>query len=132
MAAVSIASGGTGGGVRRILVADDERHIVRLVQVILERAGYQVVCAFTAGEALERVIDERPDFLILDTSLPDIDGYALTRQIRSNSETAALPIQLFLPCASQAEIDRARDAGADYWLTKPFSPSELLQIVRNG
>ena len=130
MVAVSISSTGDGGNVHKILVVDDERHIVRLVQVNLERAGYNVVCAFTAQEAIEKIASEQPDFLIVDVTLPDVDGYTLTRRIRENPDFIEVPVLLFIPRDTPEEVNKVQVAGADYYLLKPFPPLELLRIVR--
>ena len=122
MAALTVGGRGGRRNIRKILVAGETRHIVRLVQVNLERAGNRVVCAPSAQEALEQITNEVPDFFIMYVMLPDCDGYALTRQLKNSPETASLPILLLIPGGS-TEIEKALSAGADYYLVKPFAPA---------
>jgi CheY-like chemotaxis protein len=76
---------------KKILVVDDERHIVRLIQVNLERQGYNVVTAHDGKEALEKVASEKPDLVVLDVMMPYMDGFEVLRTLRRNPETAELP-----------------------------------------
>ena len=122
-------AGGSSGG-ERILVVDDERHIVRLVQVNLERAGYQIVTAFDGREALEKVESEHPDLVILDVMMPYMDGFEVLQTLRKNPATSTLPVIMLTAKAQDADIFRGWQAGVDSYLTKPFNPMELLGFVR--
>ena len=106
-----------------ILVVDDEKEIADLVAVYLKNEGYRVQLCGTAAAALACIETNKPDLAILDVMLPDIDGFALCRELRSGSD---LPI-LFLSARS-AEEDRLRGygLGADDYMTKPFSQAELF------
>ena len=106
-----------------ILVVDDEQEIADLVAVYLKNEGYRVQLCGNAAAALACIVTNKPDLAILDVMLPDIDGFALCRELRSGSD---LPI-LFLSARS-AEEDRLRGygLGADDYMTKPFSQAELF------
>ena len=108
---------------QRILVCDDEPQILRTLRVILGEAGFEVVTAASAEEALARRIRSPPDAAILDLLLPDGDGVAVTRSIREWSE---IPILVLSAVGEEAEKIRALDAGADDYVTKPFGPGELV------
>ncbi len=110
-----------------ILVVDDEPHVVRLVQANLQASGYQVLTATDGRVALQAVEDKLPDLVILDLMMPGLDGYEVCRRIREYSD-----VPIIVLTARGAEIDKITclDAGADDYLTKPFSIGELLARVR--
>ena len=115
---------------RKILVVDDERHIVRLIQVNLERQGYQVVTAHDGKEALEKVASEKPDLVVLDVMMPYMDGFEVLRTLRRNPETAELPVIMLTAKAQDQDVFRGWPEGVDMYLTKPFNPQELLTFVK--
>jgi len=111
----------------RILIVDDEPKIVRLVADYLEAAGFATVSARSGDEALMRVRTDAPDLVVLDLGLPGLDGLDVTRSIRRSGE---LPIIMLT--ARDDETDRiiGLELGADDYVTKPFSPRELVALVR--
>ena len=115
---------------RKILAVDDERHIVRLVQVNLERAGYQVVTAFDGREALEKVEAEQPDLVVLDVMMPYMDGFEVLQTLRKNQATRDLPVIMLTAKAQDADVFRGWQSGVDCYLTKPFNPMELISFVK--
>jgi two-component system KDP operon response regulator KdpE len=114
------------GGVR-VLVVDDERAIRRLLQVSLTAHGHTVFEATRGQEALEAVVNYRPDIIILDLGLPDIEGVEVTRRLREWTQT---PIIILSVRDQETDKIAALDAGADDYLTKPFSMGELLARLR--
>jgi two-component system alkaline phosphatase synthesis response regulator PhoP/two-component system response regulator VicR len=115
---------------KKILAVDDERHIVRLVQVNLERQGYDVVTAFDGKEALEKIAAENPDLVVLDVMMPYMDGFEVLQTIRKNPETRELPVIMLTAKAQDADVFRGWQQGVDCYLTKPFNPMELITFVR--
>lgn len=115
---------------QKVLVCDDERHIVRLIQVNLERQGYNVVTAFDGREALQKVLDEKPDICILDVMMPYMDGLEVLKALRTNPETEYLPVILLTAKAEDKDVFEAYHFGADMYLTKPFNPLELFKWFR--
>jgi two-component system KDP operon response regulator KdpE len=111
----------------RILVVDDERAIRRLLRASLGAHGYQVFEAATAQQGLEATTTVRPDLIILDLGLPDLDGIDVTRQLR---EWSKVPIVVLSVRGHDGDKIAALDAGADDYLTKPFSTGELLARIR--
>jgi len=115
---------------RKILVVDDERHIVRLMQVNLEHAGFTVLKAYDGIEALEQIRTEQPDLVFLDAMMPHLDGFETLRAIRAEARTRALPVVMLTARAQDADIARACLDGADFYLTKPFNPVEIWTMAR--
>ena len=107
----------------RVLVCDDELQILRALRAVLREAGYEVVATATAEEALEAAVLRRPDAAILDLILPDGNGVDVCRQIREWSE---MPILMLSAVGQEDSKVAALEAGADDYVTKPFSPRELL------
>jgi two-component system alkaline phosphatase synthesis response regulator PhoP/two-component system response regulator VicR len=114
---------------RKILVVDDERHIVRLVQVNLEKVGYQVITAYDGVEALEQVGKEKPDMVILDVMMPRMDGFEVLKKLQADAKTRDIPVIMLTAKAQDADIFRGWSSGVSSYLTKPFNPRELLTFV---
>jgi two-component system, OmpR family, alkaline phosphatase synthesis response regulator PhoP len=114
----------------KILVCDDERHIVRLIQVNLERQGYQVVTAFDGKEGLEKVRAEKPNLLVLDVMMPYMDGFEVLKNLRREPETEDLPVIMLTAKAQDKDVFEGYHYGADMYLTKPFNPMELVTFVK--
>jgi two-component system KDP operon response regulator KdpE len=108
---------------QRVLVCDDEPQILRALRVILREAGFEVLPAASAREALDSAAMRPPDAAIVDLVLPDGDGVEVCRSLREWSE---LPIVVLSAVGEEAEKVRALNAGADDYVTKPFGPSELI------
>ena len=114
---------------RKILVVDDERHIVRLVQVNLERAGYEVAVAYDGIEALEKVAADKPDMVVLDVMMPRMDGFDVLKKLQANADTKDIPIIMLTAKAQDADIFKGWSSGVSSYLTKPFNPRELLTFA---
>ena len=114
----------------RILVVDDEPEIIELVEFNLKQAGYAVITAADGAEALKKARNNPPDLIVLDVMLPEMDGFEICKALRLDAATAKIPIVMLT--AKAAEIDRVLglELGADDYLTKPFSPRELLLRVK--
>jgi len=115
---------------KKILAVDDERHIVRLVEVNLQRAGYEVVTAYDGREALEKVKSENPDLVVLDVMMPYMDGFEVLKNLKADPVTAEIPVIMLTAKAQDADVFRGWQSGVDCYLTKPFNPMELLTFVK--
>lgn len=113
---------------QKVLVVDDQRPIVKLVQVSLERAGYQVVAAFAGEEALRKVESEKPDLIVLDAVMPHMDGPQVLQRLRAKP-ARHIPVIMLTTASRHAPVCRGWASGAPSYLSKPFSPPELLTSV---
>jgi two-component system, OmpR family, alkaline phosphatase synthesis response regulator PhoP len=115
----------------KILVCDDEHHIVRLIQVNLERKGFKVVAAFDGKECLEKIRGEKPDVVVLDVLLPGMGGLQVLDEIRRNPETENLPVIVVTAKVADRDVYEGYQRGADMYLIKPFDPMDLIQFLES-
>ena len=113
----------------KILVVDDEPTVVRLMEFILARQGHQMLIAVNGEEALEQIRAHKPDLVLLDIMMPRIDGYEVARLLRADPETSGLPIIMLSAKAQTEDIRRGGEVGVNAYVTKPFSPKHLVQVV---
>lgn len=113
----------------KILAVDDHQHIVRLVQVNLEKRGHQVITAFDGDEALQKVRSEHPDLIVCDVMMPRKDGFEVLRELQADPATRDIPVIMLTAKAQDADVFRGWSSGAACYLTKPFNPGELLAFV---
>lgn len=111
---------------KKILIVEDDPDIANLVKLYLEKEGYQTAQAKTGMEGLKSLASERPDMVVLDLMLPELDGLELCKKIRNNPETALLPIMMLTAKADESDTIVGLELGADDYITKPFSPKTLL------
>lgn len=114
----------------KILVVDDENHIVELIKFNLEANGYEVISAFNGKEAIEKVSDEKPDLVILDLMLPKIDGIEVCRKVKGNNDTSDISIIMLTAKSDETDKIVGLEIGADDYMTKPFSVKELMARVK--
>jgi two-component system, OmpR family, alkaline phosphatase synthesis response regulator PhoP len=112
-----------------IVVADDDDDILDLVALTLERSGHVVHRARDGEEALELVKRQRPDLVVLDVSMPKLDGLELTRLLREDPDTSAVRIVLLTALVQESDVSDGLAAGAHDYVRKPFSPQELQERV---
>ena len=115
---------------QRILVVDDDKQIVRLVQSYLDKAGYTILTAFDGEDAMRVIRRERPDLIVLDLMLPKHDGYEITKWLRADQSLAATPILMLTARIEDGDKILGLELGADDYLTKPFNPHEVVARVR--
>ncbi|MCX7054890.1 MAG: phosphate regulon transcriptional regulator PhoB [Proteobacteria bacterium] len=115
---------------KQILIVEDEKPIRDMIAFGLRRAGFTVSEAEDCSEARSRIADSRPDLLLVDWMLPDQSGLELTRSIKRNKETQDLPVILLTARAEEQDKVAGLEGGADDYVTKPFSPRELLARIQ--
>src|SRR5947209_7637639 len=114
----------------RILVVEDDQDIAQLVARYLDKAGYATEIATSGRDALRTIGTRPPDLLVLDLMLPHVDGLEICRVLRANETTAAVPIIMLTARAEESDRIVGLELGADDYLSKPFSPNELVARVR--
>lgn len=115
---------------KKILVIEDDPIGLRLIQYTLQHEGYQVLSALNGQEGLRKANEENPDLIILDVMLPGIDGFEVCYRLRAEPQTAQLPILMLSAKAQDTDKTTGLKVGADDYLTKPASPSEIVKRVR--
>lgn len=114
---------------QKILVVDDETHIVRLCQVNLTRAGYQVVTARSGEEALEKIVIDKPDLVLLDLAMPKMDGSEVLANIRNDPLINDLPV-IVLTAKPLHTLPNNSPLRGEIYLEKPFNPIDLIALVK--
>jgi DNA-binding response OmpR family regulator len=125
----------TAGAARRtvplVLIADDDEDILTLIALRFRRSGLEVILARDGEEALELIQTHAPDAAVLDIAMPKLTGLEVVRRLRSSEATKSLPIVLLTARAAEKDVEIGLDAGADEYITKPFSPQDLYACVQS-
>ncbi len=115
---------------RRVLVIEDQEDNRRIVRDLLGSAGYELIEAVTGDEGVAFAEQHRPDLILMDIQLPGLDGYEAARRIKANPALQKIPIIAVTSYALSGDDVKAREAGCDAYVTKPFSPRALLAKIR--
>lgn len=114
----------------KVLVVDDEMHIIELLQFNLTKRGFDVFTATNGEEAIQLAINEKPDLIVLDVMLPGMDGIDVCRKLRQNVSTSDIPVIMLTARGEESDKILGLEMGADDYLTKPFSPRELVARIK--
>lgn len=115
---------------KRVLLAEDEANIAESIAFLLERAGFEVTVENDGRRALDSVMADVPDVLVLDVMLPGLDGYEILRTLRSDRRGESLPVLMLTAKGQREDREMALKCGADLFMTKPFSNAEIVSAVR--
>ena len=115
---------------KRILVVEDQEDNRRILRDLLTHAGYEIIEAENGEEALAVAARERPDLILMDIQLPGLDGYEATRRLKADPALRSIPIIVVTSYALSGDEAKARAAGCDAYVTKPYSPRQLLAKIR--
>ena len=115
---------------KRILVVEDQEDLRAILRDFLSASGYTVIAAMDGAESVAKAASEHPDLVLMDIQLPVLDGYDATRQIKALPGLATIPIIAVSSFAMKGDEEKARASGCDDYVTKPYSPVDLLRLVR--
>ncbi len=113
----------------RILVVEDEESLLKLESILLSSKGYNVTGVMDGKSALEEVMTNRPDLVILDIMLPEIDGFEVCRRIRENPATSDIPVVMLTAKKNSQDVARGTEVGANAYLTKPFKSAKVIEVI---
>ncbi|MEV4562847.1 response regulator [Nonomuraea sp. NPDC049419] len=120
-----------GEALGKVLVVDDDEVIRQLIAVNLDLEGFEVVTATDGQDCLDRVLDVMPDVITLDVMMPFLDGWTTAQRLRTDDATRHIKVVLITARAQDDDKARGRGIGVDAYLTKPFDPAELIEVVRD-
>ncbi len=115
---------------KRILVVEDQEDNRAILRDLLQSVGYELVEAVNGEEALAKAVETMPDLILMDIQLPVVDGYEATRRIKAEPALRGIPVIAVTSYALSGDEEKAREAGCDDYVTKPFSPRDLLAKVQ--
>ena len=115
---------------QKIVVAEDEQHIAKLISFKLEREGYEVTWAKDGEEALEKIRQVMPDLVLLDVMMPVMDGYEVLRNLKNDDRLDTIPVIMLTAKSQEQDIVRGFDLGTDDYIVKPFRPAELVVRIK--
>jgi len=115
----------------RVLVVDDSEVIRQLITMNLELEGFEVITAVDGQDALDKVLEVRPDVVTIDVKMPRLNGLDTVARLRADPRTSAVKIAMVSACAQEIDLRRGEAVGVDAYLTKPFDPDALVRTIRD-
>ncbi|MFC1893741.1 response regulator transcription factor [Chloroflexota bacterium] len=115
---------------RRVLVVDDDPGVLQILEVNLVHANFEVLLARTGTEALGKAASEKPDLILLDVMLPDLDGFNVCRRLKQSQQMSHIPVIIISARVESKDRMAGLAAGAEHYVTKPFAPTEVVALVK--
>jgi twitching motility two-component system response regulator PilG len=115
---------------KKVLIVEDEESLLKLESILLTSKGYEVKGVSNGQAALDAFAEERPDLVLLDIMLPEIDGFEVCRRIKENPETKDIPVVMLTAKKSREDIARGDKVGADWYITKPFKSAMVIKTIQ--
>lgn len=115
--------------IKKILVVDDDPYILMSLEFLMKKNGYQVMIARNGTEALDAIRTSKPDLILLDIMMPDVDGYSICKQVKSKKELRHIHIVFISAKTKESDIQKGLELGASLYIPKPFSTRELMKQV---
>jgi len=115
---------------KRILVVEDEESLLKLESILLTSKGYEVRGVQNGQLALDAIAEEKPDLVLLDIMLPEIDGFEVCRRIKSQEETRHIPVIMLTAKKTREDMARGEKVGADWYITKPFKSAMVIETIQ--
>lgn len=115
---------------KKILIVEDEESLLRLESILLTSKGYDVKGVLNGLAALEAIAVQKPDLVLLDIMLPEIDGFEVCRRIKAAKETSHIPVIMLTAKKCQEDFSRGQEVGADWYITKPFKSAMVIETIQ--
>lgn len=115
---------------KKILIVEDEESLLRLESILLTSKGYDVKGVPNGQAALEAIASQKPDLILLDIMLPEIDGFEVCRRIKAAKDTSHIPVIMLTAKKCQDDFSRGQEVGADWYITKPFKSSMVIETIQ--
>jgi twitching motility two-component system response regulator PilG len=115
---------------KKVLIVEDEESLLKLESILLTSKGYEVKGVSNGQAALDAFAEERPDLVLLDIMLPEIDGFEVCRRIKENPETKDIPVVMLTAKKSRKDMARGEKVGADWYITKPFKSAMVIKTIQ--
>ncbi len=112
-----------------IMVVDDDPDLVTLIRAILEQKEFNVLCAYDGPQALADLEKQKPDLILLDIMMPEMDGFEVLRRLKAATETSSIPVILLSALNQLKDISTGYEMGADHYITKPFTIAHLMAVI---
>jgi two-component system, cell cycle response regulator DivK len=116
---------------KRILVVEDQEDLRGVLRDLLSGSGYEMLEAADGAAGVAKAKSDKPDLILMDIQMPVMDGYDATRQIKADADLESIPIVAVSSFAMKGDEEKARGAGCDHYITKPYSPMQLLKTIRS-
>jgi CheY-like chemotaxis protein len=116
---------------KKVLVVDDQPQISKIINEILTKSGYETILAFNGEIGYQKALETKPDLIIMDIMMPVMSGFESAKKIKSNPETSKIPIIFLTAKGQEADKEEAERLGSHAFITKPFSPKQLLQMIQS-
>lgn len=116
---------------KKIMVVDDEPYIARVIKFKLEQEGYAVISANDGVTGLDRIRQEKPDLVLLDVMMPGLTGYEVCQQVKADADLQGIPVVFLTAKGQERDREQGLNMGASDYITKPFSPNRLLELVKS-
>lgn len=115
---------------KKILIVDDEPYVVRSLMFVLKKEGYKTIGAYNGEEAIQKAKEEKPDLIFLDIMMPKMNGYEVCQKLKENEETKNIYVIILTAKGQKGDKMKGAEVGANEYITKPFSPSKVVQRMK--
>lgn len=117
---------------KKILAVDDELDTLKTLKIRLETSGYEVISAVSGEECLEKAIEKKPDLILLDVLLPQLNGFRTCKLLKESAETKDIPVIVLTALIGESAKERGLESGAKYLISKPYDPADLLWVIEDA
>lgn len=116
---------------KTIMIVDDEEALVEIIRIKLESEGYNVMVAYDGKEALEKINKQKPNLILLDIMMPELNGFEVCKKLKNNESLKYIPVIMLSAKAQEVDIKKGREVGAIDYITKPFDFAQMIEVIKN-